>query len=227
MPDADMNEADIIELRVERPANGGEAVGRGPDGRVVFVRGAIPGERVTARLTDTGRAAFWRAQTLDVIEVSPHRVDPVCPAAARGAGCCDLSFIAPDAAREYKAAAAADVLTRIGRLPAELLTQWGLPSGTGDPGVPSGVAARVVSLADDPTGWRVRTRLAVDAAGRAGLRVAGGAAIVTGSPCAQSMPGTFDGLDARRFTPAAELAVVVDDTGSRHITEVAPVAAGR
>ena len=40
-----MTEATTIDVPVDRPAHGGESIGLS-DGRVILVRGAIPGERV-------------------------------------------------------------------------------------------------------------------------------------------------------------------------------------
>ena len=55
-------------------AHGGHCVAR-HEGRVVFVRHGIPGEKVRVRLTDDGPAAkFWRADVVEVLEPSPDRV---------------------------------------------------------------------------------------------------------------------------------------------------------
>ncbi|GAB93371.1 TRAM domain-containing protein, partial [Gordonia rhizosphera] len=54
-------EPEFVVIRVENPANGGDAVGR-VDGRVVFVRGAIPGELVRARITEDRHAGYRRAE---------------------------------------------------------------------------------------------------------------------------------------------------------------------
>lgn len=86
-------------------------MGRLDDGRVVFVRGAIPGETVAARVVDTRAESFWRAEAIDILDPSPHRVDMICPAATHGAGCCDLAFIEPGHARTLKAQALEDVST--------------------------------------------------------------------------------------------------------------------
>ncbi|MGN6440970.1 MAG: TRAM domain-containing protein, partial [Arthrobacter sp.] len=62
-------------LDVGPVAHGGHCVAR-HEGRVVFVRHAIPGEKVRARLTDAGDGAkFWRADVVEVLEASPDRVE--------------------------------------------------------------------------------------------------------------------------------------------------------
>ncbi|MDQ2826909.1 MAG: TRAM domain-containing protein, partial [Actinomycetota bacterium] len=60
-------------------AAGGAGLAREADGRVVFVEGALPGERVRARLTDT-RKDFARAVAVEILVPSPDRVAPPCPA---------------------------------------------------------------------------------------------------------------------------------------------------
>src|SRR5699024_4180619 len=72
---------DLLELDVTTVAHGGVCVAR-HEGRVVFVSDAIPGERVLARVTDAARASFWRAETVQVLEASPHRQEHVWGAAA-------------------------------------------------------------------------------------------------------------------------------------------------
>ncbi len=199
-----------VEVTVDRPANGGEAVGRA-DGRVLFVRGAIPGERVVAEITDDRHDSYWRAEAVEILEESPHRVPVVCPAAAGGAGCCDLGHIEPGYARELKKAVLLDVLSRVGHLDEATI------AGTD-------LATRGVDrLPGSDTGWRIRTRLAVDGRGRAGQHAFRGAAVIH-DVCMQPAPGMIDDLAGRRFTPHAELAVVIDADGTRHITELAPVA---
>lgn len=198
-----------IEVAVDRPANGGEAVGRA-DGRVVFVRGAIPGERVVAEVTDDRHDSYWRADAVEILEPSPHRVPTPCPAAAAGAGCCDLGHIDPGHGRNLKQAVLLDVLARVGHLDEASVSHTEL-AGRG-----------VGRLPGPDTGWRVRTRLAVDGTGRAGQRAFRGAGVVH-EACVQPAPGMVDDLAARRFTPHAELAVVLDADGVRHITELAPV----
>ena len=55
-------------------AHGGHCVAR-HEGRVVFVRHAIPGEKARIRLTDAGEGSkFWRADVVEVLEASPERV---------------------------------------------------------------------------------------------------------------------------------------------------------
>ena len=74
----------MVELTIERPVAGGRMLAR-HEGRIVLVSGAIPGERVRARVERVSRNTMW-AQTAEVIEAStdrrvpPH--DPACGGAA-------------------------------------------------------------------------------------------------------------------------------------------------
>ena len=63
-----------------------QGVGRLPDGRAVFVPGAIPGETVEIEITaDKGR--FCEASLVGVVDPSPDRAEPACPHAGRCGGC--------------------------------------------------------------------------------------------------------------------------------------------
>lgn len=92
-------------------AHGGHCVAR-LDGRVIFVRHAIPGEVVTIRLTDTGKAKFWRGAVAEVISGSEHRVRPPCPVAGACGGC-DFQHVAPVHQLELKRRVVAEQLQRL------------------------------------------------------------------------------------------------------------------
>jgi 23S rRNA (uracil1939-C5)-methyltransferase len=68
---------DQLELTIDRLAHGGAGVAR-TNGYVVFVRGAVPGDRVRARVTKSKRS-FAEADALELIEPSPERVEPAAP----------------------------------------------------------------------------------------------------------------------------------------------------
>lgn len=142
-----------VTLDVTSMAHGGEAVAR-HDGQVVFVRGAIPGERVTAQVTDApGHGRFLRASTVEVLEASGDRIDPPCRYFGECGGC-DWQFMSLEAQRRFKARVVAEQLTRIGGEPSE---RW------------SNLAVEPLAGDQDGLRWRTRMRYTVDAAGRAGL----------------------------------------------------------
>src|SRR5947209_12236733 len=181
------------------PANGGSCVAH-HEGRVVFVRYALPGERVRARVT-AERGSYWHAEVVEVIEPSADRVESLCPiAGVGGAGCCDLAFAAPEAARVLKASVVANQLQRLGG------HHW------------SGVEAGAEPLADSgPTGWRTRVRLDVGADRRPGFHRYHSDELVTDLRCAQLPAGMLDGLSTADWPASAQLHVAVDDDGERHV----------
>jgi 23S rRNA (uracil1939-C5)-methyltransferase len=103
------------ELLIDTIVAGGDGLAREDDGRVVFVRGALPGERVEVRLTEE-RRDFARAEITRVVEPSPDRVAPPCPFVAAGCGGCAWQHIAPEAQARYKRDIVVDALRRIGRV---------------------------------------------------------------------------------------------------------------
>ncbi|HEX2126994.1 MAG TPA: 23S rRNA (uracil(1939)-C(5))-methyltransferase RlmD [Thermoleophilaceae bacterium] len=68
---------DELELRIDRLAYGGAGVAR-TDGYVVFVRDAVPGDRVRARIRRSKRS-FAEADSVQLLEPSPDRVEPAAP----------------------------------------------------------------------------------------------------------------------------------------------------
>lgn len=189
-------------------ANGGSCVAR-HDGRVVFVRYALPGETVRAEVLDR-RGSYWHAEAVEIIEASPDRVDSLCPiAGVHGAGCCDLAFVEPQAARRLKGAVVANQLARLG----------GFGWRDEQPDEPP-VAEPVGSGA--ARGWRTRVRLDTTADGRAGFHRYHSADLVTALDCGQLPAELVDGLDAMRWTPGAHVHVVLDSDGRRHIVQSGP-----
>jgi tRNA/tmRNA/rRNA uracil-C5-methylase (TrmA/RlmC/RlmD family) len=193
--------SELLTLTVGPAANGGSCVAR-HDGRVVFVRYALPGEVVSARVTGE-RGSHWHAEAVDVLEPSPDRVDSLCPiAGVDGSGCCDLAFATPEAARRIKGDVVANQLGRLGG------HEW------------TGVADEVGSAG--ATGWRTRVRLATTADGRAGYHRYHSADLVTDLACAQVPAGLLAGLDGSRWPAGAELHVALDDEGERHVVRSGP-----
>lgn len=142
-----MNE-DLV-LDIGAVANLGYCVARHDDGRVVFVRHALPGERVRARVTED-RGSFLRADAVEVLTASPDRVTPPCRYAGPGkCGGCDWQHATPSAQRRLKAAVIRELFERIAGIAVDVEVEE----------VPGG-----------PLGWRTRAQFAVDDAGRIGLR---------------------------------------------------------
>ena len=103
-------------------ANGGAALGRLADGRVVFAEGVLPGERARIRYSDR-EARYISAELVKLLSKSPMRIDPRCPLYGKCRYCCLQNLEYPDqlhAKREILI----DHLTRIaGMEDAEKLVQ--------------------------------------------------------------------------------------------------------
>jgi tRNA/tmRNA/rRNA uracil-C5-methylase (TrmA/RlmC/RlmD family) len=196
---------DDLTLTTGPPANGGSCVAR-HEGRVVFVRYALPGERVRVRVV-TDRGSYWHADVVEVLEASPDRIDPLCEiAGVDGAGCCDLAFATPEAARRLKGAVVANQLAKLGGF------HW----------CDEHDAAAEPVGAGGPTGWRTRVRLDTSDDGHAGFHRYHSAELVTDLRCGQLPDGALDGLGGNGWTPGAHLHVALDDDGARHVVQSGP-----
>ncbi len=143
-----------VEIEATNIAHGGFGVAR-LDGRVIFVADAIPGERVRARIFDDRKKSFWRADTIEVLEPSPHRrphlwaeADVSRDPGIRPGGA-DFGHIDPAHQRALKAHVVADSLARMGRIERE-------------------VEVEAVDGPADGGGWRTRERLHVAEDGTVG-----------------------------------------------------------
>lgn len=198
-----------VDLVIDRMAHGGEGIATGPDGRVVFVAGAYPGDEITAEITEV-KKRFARGRRMAIRTAGPYRVEQTCPAAEAGGGCCDFGDLDPAQEPGLKAEILLGQLSRV-------VDVDKLPELDVRPLAPH-------------RGWRTRVRLGVGEDGRAGVRVAGSNEIVTDQVCTQAVEGMYDGIvgaGARTFTPGAEVIAVVDADGTRHVVETRRPGRGR
>jgi 23S rRNA (uracil1939-C5)-methyltransferase len=107
-------QSSILDLRLEKLAYGGDAMGRLADGRTVFVPFGLPGERVRVRLTEE-RRNFARADLLEILEASPHRVAPRCKHFGVCGGC-HYQNLPYEQQLRAKTEILRDQLTRIGKI---------------------------------------------------------------------------------------------------------------
>ena len=82
---SELHRGDPLQVSIETATIDGSGVAR-VDGQVVFVPGALPGERCSVRIAHVGRSAVF-AQLLSVLSPSAHRVEPDCPYFPRCGGC--------------------------------------------------------------------------------------------------------------------------------------------
>ena len=189
-----------VELRLERVAHGGYVVGRA-EGKVLFVTGGLPGERVVAEITETGRR-FDRARVVDVLEPSDGRVEPPCPIAERCGGC-DWQHADQPTQLKLKTAVVTEQLERLAGI------DWN---------------GEVEAAPGGLTGWRTRVRYAVDEEGRVGFRARRSHEIVPlpEGGCLIAAPGPSVAELTMQARPGGELEVTVGEDR----TVVAAVAGG-
>jgi tRNA/tmRNA/rRNA uracil-C5-methylase (TrmA/RlmC/RlmD family) len=183
----------LLEVTVGPVAHGGHCVARPADGPVLFVRHALPGERVRVAVTER-RSGFWRADAVEILEASPDRVEPPCPFARPGrCGGCDLQHAAPAAQREWKAAVVREQLARLGRRPDVRVDVDALPGG--------------------PLRWRSRVQYAVDRDGRLGFHPFRSHRVIPVDDCPIAHPDALGVLTDRWHRELASVEVVVSSSG--------------
>ncbi|MCA9549351.1 MAG: class I SAM-dependent RNA methyltransferase [Myxococcales bacterium] len=163
-------------------ASGGDAVARHPDGRVVFVSGAAPSERVEARLTKDNKS-FVRAEVVKVLEPGPSRVNPPCAHYAQCGGC-TLQHVAYGEQVASKDVALRETLARIG-------------------GLDLSETAFDAPWSGAPYGYRTRARLVRALDGRLGFRARRSKHVVDIQRCPVLAPELQEVLTALR--PAMEM----------------------
>jgi 23S rRNA (uracil1939-C5)-methyltransferase len=109
---------DIVELRIDKMAFGGQGVAR-IDGFVVFVKGAVPGDRVLARILKK-KKDFAEADLIEIIDPSPDRVKSSCPYHGFCGGC-NYQHLEYSRQLEYKREHIRDSMERIGSIPDALI----------------------------------------------------------------------------------------------------------
>lgn len=104
---------DVVELEILRVANGGFCISR-HEGKVAFVRHCLPGETVKAEITDI-TAKFYRADAVEVIKGSEHRVAAPCKFATQCGGC-DWQHSSLAYQRELKSEVVREQLSHLGKV---------------------------------------------------------------------------------------------------------------
>jgi tRNA/tmRNA/rRNA uracil-C5-methylase (TrmA/RlmC/RlmD family) len=201
----------VVEITTTDVAHGGWCVARPDNGLVVFVRHALPGETVLARVTEiTSRLA--RAEAVEILKPSPDRVEPPCPHAhPGGCGGCDWQHAALPAQRLLKAAVIRQQLRRMAGVDHEVTVEP-LPGDEDD-------AKTATEPAGPGLGWRTRVRFAVRQDGVAGLRAHRSHKVIDIGECLIAHPAITDlGIPGRRWPGAVSVeALVADGTKERAV----------
>lgn len=197
--------AAVVELEVGAVAHGGSCVAR-HEGQVVFVRHALPGERVRARVTGTGGGGrYLRADAVEVLRPAPGRVAPPCPFSGPGrCGGCDFQHVSLPVQRELKATVVAEQLARLAGITREVTVEFVPGAGRDTP--------------DDGLAWRTRLQLATTGGGSLGLREHASHRVIAITDCPIARPGLgVAALARRRWPESCEVGVELDSRDRRWV----------
>jgi tRNA/tmRNA/rRNA uracil-C5-methylase (TrmA/RlmC/RlmD family) len=203
-------------------AHGGHCVAR-HEGRVVFVRHGIPGEKVRVRLTESGPdAKFWRGDVVEVLSASPDRVEHFWDLADSvrswshrhpPVGGAELGHISLERQRSLKAEVLAEQLRRLAGVERPITVE-----AVGEPGTPpeAGLA------------WRTRAGFAVTPAGKLGMHAHRSDTVLP----VRDMPLAVDGINALRLWDIdlqgiERIEVAAPANGSRPLVLLVPAAGTR
>jgi 23S rRNA (uracil1939-C5)-methyltransferase len=163
----------VVTLDVEKPTAGGRMLAR-HNGQVVLVWGAIPGERIRARIERSGKGVLF-GETIEVVDPSPDR-RPVLADWRCGGNV--LAHITYERQLHIKSEIIRDAFARIGRLP---------------------LHDSPVVIPSPEKGYRMRARLHVRG-GRVGFMREGSHEICAVGPTEQLLPATvawIQGVEGR------------------------------
>lgn len=152
-------------VTIERMVAGGDGMARLADGRVVFVGGAITGEHVVIEIT-TNKKDFARANIVEILNASAHRVAAPCKFVAAGCGGCSWQHLDISQHMSTKVAIVSEALRRTAK-------------------ISEGDVTALVKTGGSVTAHASRTtlRMAVLPSGKLGFRRAASNDLVETSPC--------------------------------------------
>ncbi|MFI5982632.1 class I SAM-dependent RNA methyltransferase [Streptomyces sp. NPDC051555] len=208
------------EVEVGAVAHGGHCIARTAEGRVLFVRHTLPGEKIIAKVTEGDEdSRFLRADAVTVLEASKDRIEAPCPYAGPGkCGGCDWQHAKPGAQRRLKGEVVAEQLLRLAGLTPEE-AGW---DGTVLPAEGDKLPAGQVPA------WRTRVQFAIDEDGHAGLRKHRSHDIQPVDQCLIAAPGVTElGIEKREWPQLAAVeAIAASGSGDRQVV-LTPQPGGR
>ncbi len=176
---------------------GGEVLARGPDGRVVFVSGLLPGESASVEIVKEKRD-WARATVAELHSTSPLRVNPPCVQRQRGCGGCDWQHLDASAQLPAKVGVVAETFRRI--------------AGHSDLNVFAGQAV-------DPSGYRTTIRVVGGEDGLPAFRRERSHDTIGAARCLVANDGLQSVLDSIEVDPGLEVSIrvsVATDEATAH-----------
>ncbi|GHG45368.1 class I SAM-dependent RNA methyltransferase [Streptomyces griseocarneus] len=208
------------EVEVGPVAHGGHCVARTESGRVLFVRHALPGERVIARITEgESTSRFLRADAVEILSASKDRVEAPCPFSGPGkCGGCDWQHAKPGAQRRFKGEVIAEQLQRLAGL---------TPEDAGWDGTVMPAEGDKLPAGEVPA-WRTRVQYAVDAEGHAGLRKHRSHDVQVIDHCMIAAPGVSElGIEKREWPQIATVEAIAASGSADRQVILTPKPGGR
>jgi tRNA/tmRNA/rRNA uracil-C5-methylase (TrmA/RlmC/RlmD family) len=192
-----MNVGDELEVEIGDIAHGGHCVAR-YSGRVIFVRHAIPGERVLVKITELSKN-FARADCIQVINPSRDRAEPKCKfARPGGCGGCDFQHIGIALQRTLKAKVIEEQFNRLAKL-----------------------AIKVEVEEVPPTiGWRSRMEFNISKSGKVAMFRSRSNELIEIDSCkiADSRI-SIDEINSKKLAPGTKVEAIVDGEGEVQIVD--------
>ena len=191
-----MQIGDRFDVDVTAIAHGGHCVAR-HDGQVIFVRHAIPGERVTVEITDITRS-FARGNCVAVIEASPYRVKAPCRYAnPQGCGGCDFQHIDLAHQRSLKSQIISEQFQRLAKMEIKVQVEEVLPT----------------------LHWRNRMEFTISNNSKLGLFASRSSQIVEIEECMIANEGIdIPAINQRRLPKGKRVDVAVTSSGAQEIS---------
>jgi tRNA/tmRNA/rRNA uracil-C5-methylase (TrmA/RlmC/RlmD family) len=194
-----------VVVTVGSVAHGGHCVARLEDGRVAFVRHALPGETVRLSITGKGKGGrFLRADAIDILSPSPDRRVPPCPFSGPGkCGGCDWQHVTLEGQRALKASVLAEALQRFAGLSDVQINGFDL-------------TPRPVPGQDDDDsghGWRTRIRYAIADSGHIAMRRHRSHGVIEVDACPLGVPTVRSSDVGSRTWKRSEIEVIDDGHG--------------
>ena len=192
-----------VEVLVGPVAHGGHCVARHPDGRVIFVRHALPGETVRVRLTSEGNGGkFLRGDAVEIVIPSADRRERPCPYSGPSkCGGCDWQHVTMTGQLQLKTAVLREALTRTGGLSVDEVDELN-------------PVVEPIDGADNSElglGWRTRVRYAVSDGGTVGMRRARSHDVIEVEACPLGVASIrHSGVGERDFTGYQDVDVIAD-----------------
>ena len=186
---------DLLDVRIEKVAHGGHFIAR-HGGAVIFVRHAIPGERVRITITSAG-SSFNRGDVIEVLEASPDRVLPPCSFAHRkGCGGCDFQHIGMSRQRQLKENVVVEQFSRLASMD---------------------VVVKVEEVAE-PLHWRTRLIATTNEEGNLGFFASRSQTVIPVDDCLIAVPSmNMQELAARKWKPDVRVEVSASSNKERRI----------